>query len=193
MLCDDTVRLDSYEGYGWLLEKPEVITALLRGESVPADFEGFQLADSALPGWNYIKAQDDIDSLMELTHEFHDSCLERLDYISGAHVHEDGSMYPIDDVRSLKMVIGSQQCNPIELVFEGLIGLNLRPAKDNYDSIILRAVLSTKNETVFFADVFADDIELESGDLNEYCTCVSAFSLRWRFLGRKATVPDSPR
>lgn len=176
-LSDDTIKFDTYQGYDWLFDNPNIIAALLRGESVPANFEGFCLSDSTLDGWNYINAQDDIDWLMKLTCGFHDSCPESLEYISGASVSTDKSMHPMDDIRTLKMVIGSQWCDLIEIVFEGLLGLNLRPAGDNYDSIIFSATLRAKDETIFFADG-----DLDSDDFTEGYTCVKALSMRWRFI-----------
>ena len=147
---DDTIKFDAYCGYDWLFEKPEIIAALLRGESVPTNFEEFILVDSTLRGWKYINTQVDVDSLMKSAYGFHDSCLEKLEYTSGAYVLEDKSMRPTDDIRSLKMMIGSQWCDPIELVFEGLIGLNLRPAGDNYDSIIFSSTLRYRGRNCLF-------------------------------------------
>lgn len=80
-------------------------------------------------------------------------------------------MRPIDDVRLLKMIIGSQWCDSIELVFEGLLGLNLRPAGDNYDSIIFSATLGMKDEIVFFADR-----DVDSDDFEEGYTCNGRFA-----------------
>jgi len=182
-LSDDTIKFDSYRGYDWLFEKSHIIAALLRGESVPADFEGFQSADSTLDGWNYINTQDDIDFLMKTAYGFHDSCIENMEYTSGSYVSEDKSMRPTDDIRMLKMIIGSQWCDSIELIFEGLLGLNLRPAGDNYDSIVFSATLRIKDETILFADG-----DLDSDELSDDGTCVKALSLRWRFSERGASV-----
>ena len=182
-LSDDSIKFDFFQGYDWLFDNPAVIAALLRGKSVPTDFEGFRLVNSTLAGWNYINKQDDIDSLMKAAYGFHDSCLENLEYISGSYVSEDKSMHPMDNVRFLKMIIGSQWCNPLELVFEGLLGLNLRPSGYNYDSIIFSATLRLKDETILFADG-----DLDSDDPPDDSTCVKALSLRWRFADRGTLI-----
>ena len=182
-LSDGTIKFDSYRGYSWLFDKPNIIAALLSGESVPTDFDGFKPANSTLDGWNYINTHDDIDFLMKTAYGFHDSCIENMEYISGACVSEDKSTHPMDDIRTLKMIIGSQWCDSIELIFEGLLGLNLRPAGDNYDSIIFSATLRIRNETILFADG-----DLDSDDFSGDGTCARALSLRWRFTQRGASV-----
>ena len=43
-------------------------------------------------------------------------------------------------------------CRPIEMVFEGVTALNLRPAKDNYSAGIFEASFFVKDAAVFFCD-----------------------------------------
>ncbi len=63
----------------------------------------------------------------------------------------------------------------IDLVFEGLLGLNLRPADERYGSTIFEATLRMKDGVIFFADAVLAQDEFAEGH-----TCVKALSLRWR-------------
>ena len=68
---------------------------------------------------------------MEQTSEFHDSVLKELNYVSGAYVNSNRSMFPLGDLYKVTMTIDSQLCQSIEMVFEGVTALNLRLAGDN--------------------------------------------------------------
>ena len=178
-LLSEDIRFFDYRGYSWIYNDKPLLTELLKGGEVSVKGRENHIIDAnayKLKGWNYVAGQKDIDFLMESTCGFHDSCLKSLDYVSGSEVFEDKSMRPVDRIRSMKMIIDSQCCDSVELVFEGLLGLNLRPAGDNRTSEISSATLKIKDGVVFFADV-----ELESYDFEEGCTCVKAFSVRWRF------------
>ena len=94
---------------------------------------------SAIDGWNYIESQDDVSSLMSQAYGFHDSVLKDLNYVSGAYVDKDKNMHPHGNLRKVTMHIESQWCQSIELIFEGVTALNLRPAGDNYSSDISQA------------------------------------------------------
>ena len=180
------IRFFDYRGYSWIYNDKPLLIELLNGGMVSTKGFEYQIIDSnahKLESWNYIEAQDDINFLMKSAYGFHDSCLKSLDYISGSEVFEDKSMRPVDCIRTLRMIIDSQCCDSIELVFEGLIGLNLRPASDNYSSDIFSATLRIKDEIVFFADD-----ELEADNFEEGYTCVKAFSMRWRFIPRCESI-----
>ena len=63
----------------------------------------------------------------------------------------------------------------VELCFEGLISMNLRPAQENYSREIFSACLFVENECVFWAD---DALEKE--DLNYTGSYIKALNLKWR-------------
>jgi hypothetical protein len=77
----------------------------------------------------------------------------------------------------MTMCFDSQWCDTIEMVFEGVNALNLRPAGDNYTADISAASLIVKAASIFFRD---DGIE--EWDENYEGTWITAYSLRWRFV-----------
>lgn len=138
--------------------------------------------------WNDITNENDLLSFLELTHFFHDSCIKELQYISGAYVDEDLSMYPLNDQRRLRVVLQQQdeEHSMIELEFNGLKYLKLFPLDDQYTCEILDATLIIKNNCVYWADcggIAIEDIENYDG------TIICAAKLRWRsingFLGNE--------
>ena len=117
---------------------------------------------------------------MEQVSGFHDSVLKELNYISGAYVNNDKSMYPMADLRKVTMCFESQWCQSIEMIFEGVTALNLRPSGDNYDSIIFDASLYLKDASIFFSDCYLEQI-----DKPYEGTWITAYSLRWRFISNE--------
>lgn len=166
-----------YIGVPWLFEQRELLCRLLRGESIPVEgspFEG-RCYTSDEPGWNYVENPGDAGRLLGEFCGFHDSVLRELSYISGAHANEDGSMCPVDDVRRVTMEFDCQWSPGVELVFEGVTALNLRPAEDNYMSDLYGVSLRVADAQVFFADTEGvEEFPPETG------TWISAYSLRWR-------------
>jgi len=171
----------SYSGYPWLLENKSMIVTLLNGDIVPLQGSGCEdkLLDYKVKGFNYVESQEDIDFLMGQTFSFHDSILHEIRYVSGSYVKNDNTMCPIDDIRQVTMVFQSQWCSPIEMVFEGVTALNLRPSTDNYSAEIYSASLFMQDAAVFFCDGDIDKIDLSYED-----TWITAYSLRWRFHGQ---------
>ena len=125
-----------YIGVPWLFEQRELLCRLLRGESIPVEgspFEG-RCYTSDEPGWNYVETPGEAEYLLKEVCGFHDSLLRELSYVSGAHANEDGTVCPVDDIRRVTMEFDCQWSPGVELVFEGVTALNLRPAEDNYMS-----------------------------------------------------------
>lgn len=166
-----------YYGYAWLFEESQLLADLIEGHAV--EYEKTSVKDrkvsSIKEGWNYIESEANIKELHETFSGFHDSCLKSLHYVSGAEVFEDGSMAATDSIRQVTMYFDSQWCNSIEMIFEGVLAMNLRPAQDGYDSIIFSASIIIKDETIFFCD---DEMQIE--DLSYKGTCIKALGLRWR-------------
>ena len=168
-----------YRGFPWLWEDTDTLGALLRGESVlirGSLFEDRLYSDTALPGWNYVMTQEDADAFQRSVCGFHDAVIRGLDYVSGAYVNADKSMYPLADVRSVSILIQSQQCRDFEMIFEGVTALNLRPAADKYTADIYDASLFVRDASVFFSDSC-----LEKPDTSYEGTWITAYGLRWRF------------
>jgi hypothetical protein len=127
-----------------------------------------------IDGWSYIRNQDDVNVLLEFYDNFHDSALRNLSYIREETQENSGISVP-DIVRRVTMTFDSSWCHSIEMVFEGVVVLNLRPARTIVDSEIFGATITVKDETVFFCD---DGVDMEE-PTNEY-TWIKAYELRWR-------------
>ena len=177
----DALRF-SYSGFSWLLEDTALLSVLIKGQAVDIRETGHgdKIVCSLHEGWRYVDSSKDVEELMSATGGFHDSCLKCLDYVSGAKVLENNSMVPIDDIRRVTMIYDSQWCKPIEMVFEGVLALNLRPAEDNYVSIVFGASVILKDETVYFYDEY-DEKKLTEPE-SYPGTWIKAFSLRWRLI-----------
>ena len=82
--------------------------------------------------WNSISSEQDLSILMSTVCAFHDSCIKEIKYTSGAYVDNDLTMYPVNDLRALKMIIQRQFDNPsaIELEFLGLKYFRLSPCDE---------------------------------------------------------------
>ena len=87
--------------------------------------------------WNSISSEQDLSILMSTVCAFHDSCIKEIKYTSGAYVDNDLTMYPVNDLRALKMIIQRQFDNPsaIELEFLGLKYFRLSPCDEQFDNM----------------------------------------------------------
>jgi hypothetical protein len=129
--------------------------------------------------WNEINSNEDLSNFLDMLHGFHDSCLKELKYISGSYVNENLSMYPINDQRTLNIVIQRQFKDPsvIELEFSGLIYLKMFPNDENYTSEIFDATMILKDDCIFWCDCGG----LSEADLETYKgTTICASKVRWR-------------
>jgi len=113
---------------------------------------------------------------MQTFEGFHDSVLRTLNYISGSA--KDGKGMSVQDyLRQVSMIFDSDWSECIEIVFEGVLALNLRPAKDNYCSDLFSATLLIKDETILFYDD-----EVSSEQENYEGTWINALGMRWRII-----------
>lgn len=129
--------------------------------------------------WNEINNNEDLNHFMDLLYAFHDSCVKELKYISGAYVHENLSMHPINNQRVLKIIIQRQFKDPsaIELEFIGLKYLKMFPNDENYTCEILDATMILKEDCIFWCDCGG----LSEVDLENYTgTMICASKVRWR-------------
>lgn len=129
-----------------------------------------------LEGWNYVESEDDIHNLMEVFHGFHDAVLRNLGYISGSGKVEKGIIVT-DNIRQVSMIFDSHWSDSIEIVFDGVLVLNLKPAKDNYSSNLFSASIMLKDKAMLFYDN-----EVKSEQENYEGTWVNALGMRWRLL-----------
>lgn len=166
----------TYSGYAFILDNEKHILNLLKGEILSETTWDRYSPDTKIKGWNYIEKETDIDNLMITFHGFHDAVLRGLNYVSGSGKAENGGMFITDDMRQVSMIFDSDWSKSIEMVFEGVVKLNLCPAKDNYSSDISIATIEKENEIIIF---YTDTKEaVKDYDL----TWIKSFGLRWRFI-----------
>ena len=166
----------SYRGYGYVLENDDSILELLKGKVLSVSIWENHLPDTRLKNWNYIENDDDINHLMSTFHGFHGSVLRTLNYVSGSGKAENGGMHVTDFIRQVSMIFDSDWSESIEMVFEGVLKLNLCPAKDNYSSDIFAAVLEREDEIIRFYTGEKESIQEYDG------TWIESLGLRWRFI-----------
>ena len=129
--------------------------------------------------WKNIKDKNDLADLMKTFGDFHDSCIKEMNYISGAYVNADLSMYAVNDKRILQVIIQRQYDNPCEIVmeFKGLKYLRLRPNDENYTCEILDATMMLIDDGVIWCDCGG----LSEADIESYeGTVICASELRWK-------------
>lgn len=168
----------SYFGVKWLLDDIETLKKLIQGEMIPVKGSIFEnnLFKKSENGYKYIETQADIDDLMNQTCGFHDTVIKSIQYISGGYVDEHKCMHLINESK-VSMTLDSQITSNIELVFEGVIKLNVRPPGDNYSSEIYGASVFVDECIVYFFDDILNKI-----DTNYNFTWISAYSTKWKFL-----------
>ncbi|NBI66906.1 hypothetical protein D1646_08760 [Pseudoflavonifractor sp. 60] len=126
--------------------------------------------------WNTVQTQEDADRFLKKTCGLHDSTIHSILYESGNYVDEEGAMH-FPELRRVTVTLHSQWCPAMELVFEGVTALNLRPPGENYLGDIFDCTLLAGNEEIFFADC-----ELGTADRTHQGTWITARHLKWRFL-----------
>ncbi|WP_017811932.1 hypothetical protein [Paenibacillus shenyangensis] len=105
--------------------------------------------------WQQINNQEDIDHIMTRFGGFHDSCIKELYIWTGHHVDEDLSMsVPMQRDYKVRLLVQRQYANPtaIELMFDELVQLYIKPSPENYDSIIYGANFLCKDGLFYWAD-----------------------------------------
>lgn len=135
--------------------------------------------EKSIMNYTAINNDEDIKILMKEFNWFHDSCIKELVYYSGGYVGEDGSMYPFNSERCVKIIFQSQNANTrvIEMRFEKIKNLNLCPREGSYTCIIYEASLKKIDDLYYWSEW--EDFQLE--DLQTECgTWISASRVSWR-------------
>ncbi|WP_026692340.1 hypothetical protein [Peribacillus kribbensis] len=129
--------------------------------------------------WIEIKGNEDIKKLLEIFGNLHDSCLKELLMWTDSFVDKDLSMgVGLGLDTNIRMLFQRQSINPsaIELLFEGVTQLHLSPSPENYDSIILDAILLLQDGTFYWADAY--DWKPISHD--DEVTWIASKRVKWR-------------
>jgi len=161
---DIAYRLDHLAGYPDVCSSHEFLAALITNRTVPLEESGIplrQLADA--DAWHYLSTQEDADAFMQDFAGFHDATLDKLIY------EEDTCMSRITATFD-----NSGWYGVVEICFEGILMMNLRPPQENYDRFIYDGILRVTEESVYWADESCKDAS---------CSCIEALSAKWRKIG----------
>lgn len=111
--------------------------------------------DNVFSDWQPLTDQAALDTVLKMTGYFHDSCLVRLCYESGACVREkDLAMMPLNASRALTITLQQQYAAHYEtqLRFEGVRQCRLVPSTPDHDCIIQDAAFLLRDGLVWWAD-----------------------------------------
>jgi len=128
--------------------------------------------------WNRIETEEDLAAFVETLGGFHDACINEISYVSGAYVNANLSMKPINDIRTVDILVQRQYRNLTAIVmrFAGLDTLHLAPYDERYTCEILSA-------SMFWADgliYWADEDGQTSGTIEKYeGTWLCAKEMQW--------------
>lgn len=154
----------TFHGMPELLEK--VLPELLYGRKPPVEALGMPLPMlQEEPGWHSLLTPEDADSLFRNMAEFHDALIERVLVEQGHH-----------PATALVTIDNSCWYGRIEICFEGVQTLHLRPAHENELPFILDGTLRLRNCLVFFSDQYVPDDAPDPED----STWIRALYARWR-------------
>lgn len=130
--------------------------------------------------WNIIKNKKDIENLIEIFGNFHDSCLKELHMWTDHYVDEELSMHVNSELDThVRMLFQRQYENPsaIELLFEEVTGIEIYPSTVNYVDIILDAKIIYKDDIIYWA-ASEEWTPEESEDLA--ISWIGAKKVKWR-------------
>lgn len=128
--------------------------------------------------WNHIRAQTDIDNLMNVYGGFHDSCIKEMYYAGSGYVNSGFGMCNTKNA-TLKILFQRQYDNPcvLELMFNGVVSLNLKEPKNAFPDIYGTTIL-LDNDIIYWAD----SANWTLAEKSAARIWVSAKSLSWRSL-----------
>ena len=109
----------------------------------------------------------DVDAFLDAFAGFHDSTLNKL-------IYEEFD----NNTKVTATFDNSTWYGIVELCFEGVLAINIRPSGENYFREIMDATLLIQDETVFWADQY-----MEQEDLAYDGSFIKALNLKWRKIG----------
>lgn len=160
-----SATLKHYCGYNEVYRDFGFMLRIIRDRIVPQGDCSIQIREpNDAEQWTYIKTQNDADAFFKAFAGFHDATLDKIQYVEDYHK------------RCLTITFdNSGWYGVVELCFEGLVSMNLRPAQENYSREIFNACLFVEEECIFWAD---DALDKE--DLNHAGSFIKALNLKWR-------------
>jgi len=159
-------RIDFLWGYRDVCENFEFLCEILEKRYVSIGEFDINIRELSDVGeWQYILTQKDADDFMKLFAGFHDSTLNRL-------VFEEASYNRTSAIATFD---NSVWYGVVEICFEKIVAINIRPIEDDYSNDIYSATLMIQDESVFWADCY-----MENEDLSYDGTYIKALSIKWR-------------
>ncbi|HDX9610175.1 TPA: hypothetical protein ROY01_001167 [Bacillus toyonensis] len=128
--------------------------------------------------WNTLKTKEDLEELLQLFGDFHDSCLKEVYMWTDSYVDENLSMRMASGT-NVRILFQRQYANPsaIELLFETVTQFHVTPPPENHDSIIFGASLLLQNNLFYWAD----DYGWKPNKPSPYeVNWISAKNIKWR-------------
>ena len=134
--------------------------------------------------WYEIKTSEDIDHLLQKVAWFHDSCIKEMTYLSGTYVTDTLAMYPVNDLRELRVLILRQEEDfpAIELSFRDVLFFYVSPNNPDYTTEILEARIFMKNGCIYWTN--SDTPVVLSEDENSG-VLICAKKLSWRVVDHR--------
>lgn len=158
--------LDCFCGYKNVFDDFAFLMDLQQKKSVPVSTTTIQLRDlTDKHVWHYIQTQEDANVFMKEVGAFHDSTLEKVTY-------EEKDWF------TSVTAVFSGWYGIVELCFEGVFAVNIRPPHQEWMRDLYEATLFIKDETVFWADAY-----MECENLNYDGSYIKALNLKWRKIG----------
>lgn len=167
----EIVDIKKMMGYPDVCENVAFLADIFIKRSIPVGLYEIARRDlEDLTEWNYILTQADADKFMKLFAGFHDSTLEKVNYL------ETMDSISLRTIASANAIFNNSGWFGVaELCFEGIQMLRIMPTIGNYSREIYDATLSVENESVFWADSY-----MEKADTSYGGSIIKALSLKWR-------------
>ncbi|MBE5736255.1 MAG: hypothetical protein E7356_02720 [Clostridiales bacterium] len=164
-IANKDLQLTSFVGYKEVFDNFDFLSSILEHRKVAVQDSGIEIKClTDINEWNYIRNQEDVDNLMKNMVGFHDALMTSL------VVEQDFTSTKVNAVFD-----NSGWYGIVELCFEGVLGVKLCPAKENYSNEIYGATLKLENEIILWADN-----NVESEEDCQQCSYIKSLNLKWR-------------
>ncbi|NLB62300.1 MAG: hypothetical protein GX802_07815 [Clostridiales bacterium] len=138
--CKEHGYVDSinvFDGYDEVFQDFDFLLRIITEKRIPKENSNIHIRKPHdINSWTYIESQEDANSLLHDFVGFHDSTMEKMQY-EESHSGQKTLTVTFDN---------SGWYGIVELCFEGLIALNLRPPQENYSREIYGGSLIVNDE-----------------------------------------------
>lgn len=131
--------------------------------------------------WNILRDQDDLSSLLYIFGWFHDSCIREMHMWTDHYVNSDLSMSLSPELdHNVRLLIQRQANNPlaIELLFNQVTQIYIKPSPEDYDSLINEGTLLYRDGIFYWAT--DSNWDPDSNSLFTSVNWISSKQLSWR-------------